>query len=139
MKGLTIGKVAKRGEVNIETVRYYERQGLIPPPPRRESGYREYPEETVKRIRFIKRAQELGFSLKEVAELLALRVGPETTCGEIRKVAEAKITDIEGKMRTLQSMREVLTKLAAACSGRGPTSECPILEALESAEDANCG
>lgn len=137
MRGMTIGQVAKKGGVNIETVRYYERQGLIPPPPRRESGYREYPEETVKRIRFIKRAQELGFSLREIAELLALRVGPGTTCGEIRKVAEAKIADIEGKIRTLQRMMGVLLKLAAACSGRGPTSECPILEALERREEDN--
>lgn len=116
MGQLTIGGVAKRAKVKVETVRYYERQGLIPPPPRRESGYREYPEGTTKRIRFIKRAQELGFSLKEVAELLALQVGPETTCGEIRKVAEAKITDIEGKIRALQSMKDALTKLAGACS-----------------------
>lgn len=137
MKGLTIGQVAKKAWVNIETVRYYERQKLIPLPPRRESGYRQYPEDTVNRVLFIKRAQELGFSLKEVAELLSLRVGPETTCGEIRKVAEGKIADIEGKIHALQRMKEALAKLAAGCSGRGPTSECPILEALESEEDVD--
>lgn len=138
MKGLTIGQVAKRGEVNIETVRYYERQGLIPPPPRRESGYRAYPEEAVNRVRFIKRAQELGFSLKEIAELLSLRVGPETTCADVRTLAGVKIREIEEKMETLGKMKEVLTKLAAECGGRGPTSECPILEALERREDPAC-
>lgn len=139
MKGLTIGQVAKMGGVNIETVRYYERQGLIPPPPRRESGYRAYPEDTVSRVRFIKRAQELGFSLKEIAELLSLRVGPDTVCADVRKRAVAKIAEIERKMETLDRMKGVLTKLAASCSGRGPTSECPILEALENKEDANAG
>lgn len=135
MKGLTIGKVAKKGEVNIETVRYYERQGLIPPPPRRESGYRQYPEDTINRLRFIKRAQELGFSLKEIAELLSLRVGPDTVCADVRKRAIAKIAEIEQKMETLQRMKEVLARLAAECEERGPVSECPILEALETKED----
>jgi MerR family mercuric resistance operon transcriptional regulator len=137
MKGLTIGQVAKRGDVNIETVRYYERQGLIPPPPRRESGYREYPERTVRRIRFIKRAQELGFSLKEIAELLSLRVGPETTCAEVRMLANVKIREIEEKIGTLEKMKEVLAKLTAECEGRGSSSECPILEALERREEDN--
>lgn len=135
MKGLTIGQVAKRGEVNIETVRYYERQGLIPPPPRLESGYRQYPDDTVNRVRFIKRAQELGFSLKEIAELLSLRVGPDTVCADVRKRAVAKISEIERKMETLQRMKEVLAGLAAECEGRGPVSECPILEALETKEE----
>lgn len=135
MKVLTIGQVAKIGGVNIETIRYYERQGLIPPPPRRESGYRQYPEDTVNRVRFIKRAQELGFSLKEIAELFSLRVGPDTVCADVRKRAVAKIGEIEQKMDTLQRMKKVLTKLAAECEGRGPVSECPILEALETREE----
>lgn len=134
---MTIGQVAKRGAVNIETVRYYERQGLIPPPPRRESGYREYPEGTVRRIRFIKRAQELGFSLKEIAELLALRVGPGTTCTDVRRLAAVKIGEIEEKMETLGKMKGVLAQLTTECEGRGPTSECPILEALERWEEDN--
>lgn len=139
MEQLTIGEVAKRANVKVKNGTLLRAARVDTPPPRRESGYREYPEETTKRIRFIKRTQELGFSLKEVAELLALRVDPKTTCGEIRKVAAAKMTDIEGKIRFLQRMKDVLTKLVAACSGLGPTSDCPILEALESAEDANCG
>lgn len=134
---LTIGEVAKTAGVKVETVRYYERQELIPPPPRRESGYRAYPEETVKRIRFIKRAQELGFSLKEIAELLSLRVGPGTACADVRKRAVAKIAEIERKMETLRRIKEVLAGLAAACEGRGPASECPILESLENKGDAH--
>ncbi len=132
---MTIGQVAKRAEVNIETIRYYERQGLIPSPPRRESGYRQYSGGTVERVRFIKRAQELGFSLKEIAELLSLRVAPDISCSEVKRRAEAKITDIEEKIRTLQKMKEALARLASTCSGRGPTSECPILEALENEEE----
>ncbi len=135
MKGLTVGQVAQQAGVKIETVRYYERQGLIPPPPRRESGYRQYPEETVARVRFVRKAQGLGFTLREIAGLLALRVGPDTTCGDVKMRAEEKIADIEGKIRTLQRMREVLTELAASCSGSGSAGECPILEALEAKEE----
>ncbi len=131
MESLTIGKLAKKANVNIETVRYYERRGLILEPPRRDSGYREYPLEAVARIQFIKRAQELGFSLKEISELLFLRVDPNTSCGDVKKRAEDKIIDIEEKIRTLQRMRDALNKLAMSCKGSGPTSECPILEAFE--------
>lgn len=130
MKGLTIGQVAKRGEVNIETVRYYERQGLIPSPPRRESGYRQYPEETVARVRFIKRAQELGFSLKEIAELLSLRVGPGTTCGDVKRLADGKIMEIEGKIQTLERMRDALARLVETCEESRQAEECPILWAF---------
>ncbi len=124
MASLTIGKVARLAGVGVETIRFYERQGLIEEPPRRASGYRQYPEETVARIRFIKRAKELGFSLKEIKELFKLRIDPETTCEDIRRQANAKINDIKEKIAALE-------KLTAACSGRGPVSECPILEALE--------
>lgn len=134
MESLTIGKVARLAEVGVETVRFYEREGLIDEPPRRESGYRQYPEETVHRLRFIRRAKELGFSLKEIKELLALRIEPETTCEDIRGRAEVKIGDIEEKIRTLTRMKEALMKLTLACSGRGPVSACPILEAMESDE-----
>ncbi|HDO35560.1 MAG TPA: MerR family transcriptional regulator [Nitrospirae bacterium] len=131
MERLTIGKLAKQAEVNIETIRYYERRGLIPKPPRRESGYRQYPRDTVTRIQFIKRAKELGFSLREILELLSLRVDPATTCGDVKKRAEIKIADIEEKIRTLQRMKKALMKLTVECKGRGPVSECPILEALD--------
>ncbi|GBD98799.1 mercuric resistance operon regulatory protein [bacterium BMS3Abin07] len=131
MERLTIGKLAKQSEVNIETIRYYERRGLIPKPPRRESGYRQYPRDTVTRIQFIKRAKELGFSLREILELLSLRVDPATTCGDVKKRAEIKIADIEEKIRTLQGMKKALMNLTVECKGRGPVSECPILEALD--------
>jgi MerR family mercuric resistance operon transcriptional regulator len=132
MKSLTIGQLAKRAQVNVETVRYYERRGLMPNPPRRESGYRQYTEADVSRIRFIRRTKELGFSLKEILELLSLRIDPDTTCGDIKKRAEAKIVDIEDKIRTLHGMKRALAKLVGSCRGRGPTSECPILEVLDS-------
>ncbi|MCI0460819.1 MAG: MerR family DNA-binding protein [Gemmataceae bacterium] len=134
MKPLTIGQVARRAGVGIETVRFYERQGLLEEPARRESGYRQYAEAVVARLRFIKRAKELGFALKGIKELLALRVDPATTCAEIRSKAEAKITDIEAKIDALQRMKKALTKLTRVCRGRGPISACPILEALEPQE-----
>jgi MerR family mercuric resistance operon transcriptional regulator len=132
MKNLTIGQLAREVQVNVETIRYYERRGLMPVPPRRESGYRQYSENDVARIGFIIRAKELGFSLKEILELLSLRIDPKTTCADIKERAELKISDIEGKIRALQSMKRALTKLVTLCRGRGPTSECPILEMLNS-------
>ena len=117
--------------INLETVRFYERQGLLSKPPRTASGYRLFPADTARRLKFIKRAQELGFSLGEVRELLALRMSPRTTSTDIRKRTEAKIADIEGKIRSLDSMRKSLVKLARSCGGCAPLSECPILESLD--------
>jgi len=131
MDSMTIGKVAKGAAVGIETLRFYEREGLIEKPPRRDSGYRAYPADTVDRVRFIKRAKELGFSLKEIKDLMALRIAPGATCGQIKKRAEAKIEDIEDKISSLQRMKQALRKLTAACGGKGSVSECPILDALE--------
>ncbi len=131
MEGLTISKAARRAEVGVETIRFYERQGLIQIPPRPTSGYRPYPEETVRCVRFIRRAKELGFTLKEIKDLLELRIDPTTTCEDICRRAEVKIADIDEKIKTLQRMKKALVKLTAACSGRGPVTECPILEALE--------
>jgi len=131
---LTIGQVAKHSGIGLETLRFYERKGLIEEPPRTDSGYRQYPEDVVGRIRFIKRAKELGFSLKEISELLSLRVDPGTTCADVRKQTELKLTDVEEKIRALRRIKTALKKLAASCVGTGPTSECPILEALDSQE-----
>lgn len=131
MRTLTTGQLAKEAGVNVETVRYYERRRLIPEPSRRESGYRQYPEHTVDRIRFIKRAQDLGFTLNEISELLSLRVDPETTCADVKEQTRAKIRETEEKLRSLQTMKRALTKLEAACTGQGPVGDCPILEALE--------
>jgi MerR family mercuric resistance operon transcriptional regulator len=130
-KPLTIGRLADEVGINLETVRFYERQGLLPKPPRSPSGYRMFPAEAARRLKFIKRAQELGFSLNEIRELLALRTSPRTTSAEIRKRAEAKITDIEGKIKTLDSMRKTLHKLARSCAGCVPLADCPILESLD--------
>ena len=134
MKPLTIGQVARRADVGVETVRFYERQGLLQEPARKESGYRQFTEDVVARLRFIKRAKELGFSLKEIKELLALRVDPETTCAEVKSRAQAKIVDVEAKILALQRIRKALVKLTTVCRGSGPTSECPILDALDKEE-----
>ena len=131
MKSLTIGQVAREAGVGIETVRFYERQGLIEAPTRRASGYRQFNESVVDRLQFIREAKELGFTLGEIKELLSLKLDPSSSCAEVKGRAEAKIADIEGKTRTLQRMKRALAKLTKACSGDGPTSECPILEALE--------
>ena len=131
MEQLTIGQLAKQAHVNVETVRYYERRGLILTPPRRATGYRQYSPGAVARIRFIKRAQEVGFTLKEIQELLSLRVAPGTTCADIRQRTELKISEVGRKIRDLNTMKNALNILKSACKGRGPSSDCPILEALE--------
>ncbi len=131
MKPLMIGEVARQSGVGVETVRFYERQGLLKLPARRQSGYRQYDEDAVSRLRFIRRGKELGFSLKEIGELLALRVSPDTTVADVKRRAELKITDIEGKIRDLQRTKEALQKLATSCPGHGPLDECPILRALD--------
>ncbi len=135
MDRLTIGELANRSRVNLETIRYYEREKLLPAPPRLQSGYRSFPSESVKRIRFIKQAQELGFSLKEIKELLELQIDPSSTGGDVRKRAEAKIADIEAKIKTLSAMKKALTQLTSACNGEGLISECPILESLGSEKE----
>ena len=133
MQSLTIGQVAGLADVGVETIRFYERRGLIEEPPRRPSGYRQYPPEAVSRIRFIRSAKELGFSLEEIKELLALRLDPQTTCGDVRDRAEEKLVDIRERIDALDRMRAALERLTAACSGDGSVSECPILEAMEEA------
>ena len=131
MQSLTIGHLARKAGINLETVRYYEREDLLPKPPRSASGYRLFPAEAARRLRFIRRAQELGFSLREIRDLLSLRVLPSTRSAEIRTRAEAKIADIEAKIRTLESMKKTLRKLTKSCAGCGPITECPILESLD--------
>lgn len=131
---MKIGQVAERGGVNLQTIRYYEREGLLPVPPRLASGYRLFTEDTVRRVRFIKRAQELGFTLAEIRELLTLRVDESRSSRDVRSLAEAKISDIEGKIRSLVAMKRALMHLTERCSGHGPASECPILEGIDSDE-----
>ena len=131
MTVLTIGQLARRADVGVETVRFYQRKGLLAEPDRRPSGYRQYDEVVVDRLRFIKRGKELGFTLNEIKDLLSLRLDTSTTCAEVKERAEEKIGDIKAKIRTLQQMKKALVKVTKACSGRGGTSECPILEALD--------
>jgi MerR family mercuric resistance operon transcriptional regulator len=131
MKDLTIGQLARQSGVRVETVKFYQRRGLIEQPPRPDSGFRKYPPEIVRQIRFIRRAKELGFSLQEIGELLSLRVAPGTSCREIKARAEAKLADIQQKQRDLEKMETSLRQLAETCQGRGPLNECPILGALD--------
>ena len=132
--GMKIGELAGRGGVNLQTIRYYERQGLLPIPPRLVSGYRVFPEDAVRRVRFIKRAQALGFSLGEIRDLLSIRSHTDGDAHEVRARANAKIADIEEKIRTLKAMKSALRHLTDKCSGCGPVSDCPILDAIEAHE-----
>ena len=127
---LSIGKLADAADVSVETLRFYERRGLLPEPPRRASGYRAYPPEAVTRVRFIKRAQALGFTLAEIIELLDLRVDEETTCIQVRQQVEDKLAEVDSKVRMLQEMRSALTAMAASCDQGGPDGECPVLATL---------
>ena len=131
MMNLTIGKVAKKANVSIETIRYYEKRHLIPEPMRNRSGYRQYPSETVSRIQFIKRAKELGFSLNEINELLSLRINPDTSCRDVRERAEKKIKSIQVKIETLLTMKGALENLVVQCKDKGSSKDCPILDALD--------
>jgi MerR family mercuric resistance operon transcriptional regulator len=135
LEHLTIGKVAKGAGVSVETVRFYERAALIDPPVRTPAGYRQYDREVVRRIRFIQHAKNLGFSLREIAELLSLRAAPDGTCAAVRAHALSKIGDIAARIAALGTMRRALVRLADACAGAGPASECPFLEALDQEND----
>lgn len=134
---MKIGQVATQAGVNIDTLRYYERRGLLAEPERRPSGYREYPEETVSIIRFIKRAQDLGFTLDEIEELISLRGGRNgKRKSDVRALAQAKIGDIDQKLARLKAMRSALSALLEACACSGGRPACPILEALDDDADA---
>ena len=128
---MRIGEVAARAGVNIETLRYYERRGLLKAPERQGSGYRAYAEGSVKIVRFIKRAQELGFTLADIDGLLRLAEGGPESCREVRALATAKIEDLEERIATLQAMRESLQALVRTCNRRGTKRECPLLSAIE--------
>jgi MerR family mercuric resistance operon transcriptional regulator len=131
MERLTIGELAKQAGVNRETVRYYERQRLLPRPSRSVSGYRIFSDDALRRLRFIRHAKVLGFSLNEISELLALRVNSIDTCDRVRERTEVKIADIERKIQALHHMNDALSELVTACSRRGKTNDCPILDSLE--------
>lgn len=128
---MTIGQVAIRAGVHVQTVRFYERKGLIEKAPRSASGYRQYTAETVRRIRFIKHAQEVGFSLREIDDLFSLRLDPDTTCSDIQQQALRKVAEIEERMASLEQMKQALTTLALQCGANKTLSDCPILDALD--------
>lgn len=128
---MTIGLVADKAGVNIQTVRFYERKGLIPRAPRSAGGYRLYDEDAVKRILFIKHAQEIGFSLREIEELLSLRVDTHTTCADVQIRAEEKVREVEGKILKLEQVKQALQRLVVLCDTGKSVSDCPILEALD--------
>lgn len=126
-KPLTIGFLAREAQVNVETVRYYQRIGIIDEPPKPFNGYRIYPAETVDRIRFIKRAKQLGFSLNEIAELLELGDGH---CDDIRVRAEIKRAHVEVQIKDLKKLKKTLDQLIASCQSDHDTAHCPIVETL---------
>lgn len=130
MNYLRIGEVAKRAEVGIETIRFYERKGLLDEPDRRPSGYRQYEESVIARLQFIRRAKELGFTLSEINELLGLWFDTNTKCCDVHKKAAKKIEEIEDKVRSLNGMKRSLRKLIAQCQDRGSLDECPLLDGL---------
>lgn len=130
-----IGQLARQAGVPIDTVRYYERNGLLPPPPRRESGYRDYPSQDIARLRFVRRAKALGFTLNEIRELLALSRHRDEDMADFRAAAAAKLADIERKLAELARVREGLRTLLGECPGHGALGQCPILGAL-SEDDA---
>lgn len=131
MKGLTISKVAKECGVNIETIRYYEKRGLIQKPPRTDSGYRSFPDEVIDRIKFIKRAQELDFSLSEIQKLIRITDNDDSfTAEDAQQFAKEKLSAVDRKIQGLESVKSLLEDLLERCSGKGPICECPIIQEL---------
>lgn len=135
MAAITIGRLAKQAGVNIDTIRYYERNGLLPAPARRASGYREYDVVDLDRLRFIQRAKELGFTLAEVGELLSLTAARGTDMRGVKRKAEARLEHVEHKIKELQRVRRGLKTLIAACPGHGELVQCPIVAALSGGRD----
>ena len=128
---LTIGGLAKRSGVGIQTLRYYERRALLSVPKRSASGYRQYPEEAVQRVEFIRRAQGLGFTLEEIGELLSLRVLPGGRCRGVEQAAQKTQRRVHERLEHLALLDKTLTRLIQACKEGRATDHCPILEALE--------
>lgn len=127
---MQIGQLARQAGVAVDTVRYYERQGLLPPPARRASGYRHYAAEDVARLRFIRRAKDLGFTLDEIRDLLTLSAVQDGDRGEVRALAQQRLADIERRLQELEVMRATLARLVRHCSGHGPIEGCPIIDDL---------
>ncbi len=135
MRDLTIGNLAKQSGVSAETLRYYERRGLITPSQRTASGYRLYQTDASQRLRFIRRAQALGFSLDEISELLSLSDDPNQSAAAVKQLTRTKIQDIDLRIRDLERMKQGLAALETHCPGHGSTRDCPILGALNRDDD----
>lgn len=136
---LTIGQLAKKVGVNVQTVRYYERLRLLDPTARKPSGYRLYGQDEERRLRFIKNAQALGFTLREIADLLNLRVTAAARCGDVRRKAQAKLEQVTAKLRDLRTLERALMSLIRTCRAGQPTEQCPILQCLERERRVNHG
>jgi len=132
METIRIGRLAEMSGVSIDTVRYYEREGLLPEPSRRASGYREYSQSDVERLRFVRRAKELGFTLTEIAELLSLTADRHSDMQGVKRKAEERLEQVETKLAELQRVKRGLKQLIAACPGHGELDRCPIVAALSS-------
>lgn len=135
MKAMQIGRLAAEANVSVDTVRYYERAELLPQTCRTVSGYRTYPARTVERLRFIRRAKDLGFSLDEIRDLLALSDQRETGVSEVREIAARRLTDVETRLAELSRLRDGLRQLVDACPGHGDPGACPIVNAFKDARD----
>ncbi len=132
----TIGELARFAGVNIQTIRYYEKRGLVEPAARSGAGYRLYEKKVLKRLRFIRSAKGLGFTLKEIMGLLDLKVESAEDCGTAKREVQAKLKDVEQRIEALDSVRRILVELMEACDKRQPTGDCPILKAIEDTEPA---
>ena len=131
MKAMTISRAAAKAGVGVETIRFYERKGLIEQPPKPFGpGFRDYPEDVIRRVRFIRQAQDIGFSLREIAELLSLRADPSADCSDVRVQATMKLEEVNRKITRLEEIRDALEDLISACPGRGALRACSIMDAL---------
>ena len=129
--GMKIGSVAEAAGVEVSTVRYYERRGLLAEPPRTDSGYRQYDASVIDRIRFVRQAQDLGFTLHEIEELLDLRVEDPASCGAVEEATRSKLRSVDAKIRELRRLRAVLARLVRSCEEKEATDECPVLGMFE--------
>jgi MerR family mercuric resistance operon transcriptional regulator len=135
ISSMKTGELAEQAGVNIQTVRFYERRGILPKPSRTPSGYRVYSADAVRLIRFIKRAQELGFTLDEVEDLLRLRNNRRSSCATVKSAGQVKMAAVEAKIASLQAIKRALAVLLASCERNDRERECPILEALEAPDE----
>lgn len=130
---MTIGELARKAGVNVQTVRYYEREGLLAEPHRwPDSGYRDFDAEALQRLRFIRSAKGFGFTLREIKELLEMRVLPGESCAEVRGLIGAKLADLDGRMKELRRLRRALVKMEIACRHRAASHTCPALWSMDS-------